>query len=205
MESPPKSRPRTHQQRSAATRRIVNDATIRCLINQGYSGTTMSAVTAEAGVSRGALTHQFSSKREMLIAAIDHLSTRVEDQLRQAAADLPHDEDRLAAVIRLVWESHCSDLFYASFELWTAARTDDSLRDALQHSERRLGQRHRRLVTEILGPEIASRPNFGVALDLTFNLMRGVAMTSVLRDNKDKEQRLVDHWVDAFNVLAGVG
>jgi AcrR family transcriptional regulator len=65
---------RTQEERSATTRQTVLDATIACLIDHGYHGATTTAIQERAGVSRGALTHQFPSKNELLAAAIVHLA-----------------------------------------------------------------------------------------------------------------------------------
>lgn len=192
---------RTQEERSSATRSIVNEAIIRCLVVDGYAGTTMSAITEAAGVSRGAITHQFGTKRQMLIAAIENLAERSEIESRRLSDDLPTADDRPHAVLSLLWEVFESDLYAAMLEMWNAARTDDELREVVRESEREHGVRHRRLLAEMFGPEIAEHPNFGVALDLTFNLMRGMALTGVLRDNPRREEILLAQWSDVFRRL----
>ena len=140
--------PRTRQEeRSAATREAINEATIRCLITLGYSGTTMAAVSDEAGVSRGAVTHQFRSKQDMMFSAIDHLASCVADELRAASRGIHPADDRARHVILLLWQSFMGDLFNASLELWVAARTDPALYDALVQSERHSGVRNRSCAT----------------------------------------------------------
>lgn len=193
-------RPR-QEERSAATRQAINEATIRCLITLGYSGTTMSAVTEEAGVSRGAVTHQFRSKQDMMFSAIDHLACCVAGELREASRCIHPVDDRTTQVILLVWQSFMGDLFHASLELWVAARTDSALYDALVDSERQAGVRNRELVAEMFGPAIAASPNFDFALDTTFNLMRGVAVTGILRQDADRELRLVKEWARIFTAM----
>lgn len=48
---------RTQAERSAQTQARLIDATIRCLIERGYSGTTTTAVCERAEVSHGSLLH----------------------------------------------------------------------------------------------------------------------------------------------------
>jgi AcrR family transcriptional regulator len=192
---------RTQEQRSAETTTAISDATIRCLIAKGYAGTTMASVAETAGISRGAVTHHFSSKQEMLIAAVEHLARRTETELREASEQIG-DEDRLTAVLQLLWKSFRGDLFSAAHELWTAARTDPVLHEALSVSERRLGRRHLELISDLIGPDIALLPNFDLAIDTTLNLMRGMAVTGIVRDDESKEQQLLDGWVHAFAALA---
>ncbi len=193
--------PRTQEERSAATRSAINDAIIRCLIDQGYAGTTMSTITEAAGVSRGAITHQFGTKRKMLVAAVENLAARQEVEWRRLSSDLPTMKERSRAVLALLWEVFQSDLFYAMLEMWNAARTDPELHEVVRESEREHGLRHRQLLSEMFGPDVAGHPNFRLALDLTFNLMRGMALTGVLRENPTREENLLDEWSAVFHAL----
>lgn len=45
------------------------EAAIACLHRTGYSATTVSTVATEAGVSRGAMTHQFPAKTDLMLAS----------------------------------------------------------------------------------------------------------------------------------------
>ena len=67
--------PRTQQARREATRNALLEATIQCLVQQGYAGTTTRAVAERAGVSAGALQHHFASKQELVSEAISYLSS----------------------------------------------------------------------------------------------------------------------------------
>ena len=82
--------------------------------------------------------------------------------------------------------------------------TDPALFDALIDSERQAGIRNRELVTEMFGPEIAASPNFALALDTTFNLMRGVAVTGILRQDEEREWQLVKSWAQIFTSMVSV-
>ena len=53
---------RSQAERSAATREALLDATIDCLIEEGYDSTTTSRVSERAGLSRGAHLHHFQTQ-----------------------------------------------------------------------------------------------------------------------------------------------
>jgi AcrR family transcriptional regulator len=53
---------RSQAERSAATRDALLDATIVCLVEDGYANTTTSRVAERAGVSRGAHLHHFQTR-----------------------------------------------------------------------------------------------------------------------------------------------
>src|SRR5262245_35645316 len=52
------------------TRRELLDATIRVLLKRGYEGTRVAEIASEAGVTAGAIYNHFSSKSELLKAAV---------------------------------------------------------------------------------------------------------------------------------------
>lgn len=173
---------RTQQERSAATRDAVMQATIDCLIELGYARTTTTAIQARAGLSRGAITHQFGSKHELLIAAVQHLAEVRMSQLTVGAGSAPPNRDaRIDWALRLMWRTFESDVFAATLELWNASRTDDELHASLVAAERRLGRRQRDQLAELFGPEIAHEAGFEPAVTAVIMYMRGVALTNVLR------------------------
>lgn len=173
---------RTQQERSAATRDTVLQATIDCLIERGYAGTTTTAIQARAGLSRGAITHQFGSKHDLLIAAVHRLAEVRMSQLTVRVGSAPSDRDeRIDWALRLMWRTFESDVFAATVELWNASRTDDELHASLVAAERELGRRQRDQLAELFGPEIAGEAGFETAVSAVIMYMRGVALTNVLR------------------------
>jgi AcrR family transcriptional regulator len=167
---------RTQEERSAETTRRLLDATIECLIDLGYSGTTTTVIAERAGVSRGAQLHHFPTKAELVAAAVEHLTRRIGDDLQREAAHLPPDADRVAAAIDLVWSRFATPLFPAWLELLVASRTDPELRKHLEAVEERLGQTVEQQTKEIFGVELSTAPGFQLAMDLTLSLMYGMAL-----------------------------
>ena len=80
---------RSQAERSAATREALLDATIACLVEDGYANTTTSRVAERAGVSRGAHLHHFQTRQALLAAAMERLAERRGAELLAAATKLP--------------------------------------------------------------------------------------------------------------------
>jgi AcrR family transcriptional regulator len=174
---------KTQEERSNATREAVLDATIGCLIEQGYAATSTSAIHARAGVSRGALTHQFPTKAQLMMAAIRHLTAVRGRAFVERAKQIPPDADRLEAGIRLLWSEtfENAELFTASMELRHAARTEKSLHAPLLELERRMAKLLRRECATIFGPEISSKATFDEAFRAALFHLRGAAVTNLVR------------------------
>src|SRR5215211_2009811 len=74
---------KTQQERTADTTQKLLNATIELLHDKGLSRMSTLDIAKVAGVSRGALTHHFASKEEIVAAAVSHM-------LREATAKLHH-------------------------------------------------------------------------------------------------------------------
>lgn len=198
---------RTQAERRAATRSALLRATVESLVELGYAHTTTQEVQRRAGVSRGALTHHFTSKAELLLAAMDHLYEEFSASVRQAAEDLPGDSaTRVRLGIELVWERFHGPLFVAAMELWAAARTDAELRAALLPHERRLGVQLRELAFEVFGEQVARHPAAEAMYQVLLTSMRGQAMTYALQPDAPRDGQHLQHWltiVEAFTPATG--
>jgi AcrR family transcriptional regulator len=193
---------RTQAERRASTRAALLQATIECLIELGYAGTTTNEVQLRAGVSRGALTHHFASKSDLLLAAMDYLYDDFSASILDAAATLPSGEERIRPAIGMLWARFNGPLFLAAMELWVAARTDLELRDALLPHERRLGGQLRGLARELFGEEIAAHPAAESIYRVLLTSMRGQAMTYALKPQASRDGPHLDYWVALVEAFA---
>ncbi len=193
---------RTQAERRAATRSALVTATVECHVELGYARTTTQEVQRRARVSRGALTHHFTSKAELMLAAVDHLYDEFSESVRKAAAELPlRPSTRVPLGVEIVWQRFHGPLFVAAMELWTAARTDPELRAALLPHEKRLGAQLRELAREVFGDEVAAHPASEAIYQVLLTSMRGQALTYFLQPEGPRERPYLDHllaMVDAF-------
>jgi AcrR family transcriptional regulator len=200
---------RTQEERSASTRALLLDATIDCLIELGYSATTTTVIAERAGVSRGAQLHHYPTKAELVAAAVEHLATRLGEELREEVGQLPTDEDRISAAIDVLWARYSAPLFHAWLELWVAARTDGDLRAALAPVEKRTRSAiDRQARTMFDGAGAADRYQNVIAM--TFCLLQGMALERALtgerRVDRDKrEAAMLDTWKHVIADLLRAG
>src|SRR6476661_8559130 len=105
MAATPSSR-RSQAERSAATREALLNATLECLVEDGYANTTTARVAVRAGLSRGAHLHHFQTRDTLLAAAADHLTRRRGEHLLASADALPTGPERVAGGLDLLWRSY---------------------------------------------------------------------------------------------------
>jgi AcrR family transcriptional regulator len=171
---------RTQAERTAATRTALLEATVECLVAQGFGGTTTTEVAHRAGVSPGALLHHFPAKADLLCAAVGHLFELRQAEFRKAMANLGPGADRRAAGIDLLWSMFSGPTFVAWLELWMAARSDPALAEAVVRLDREFMTASEDVLRELFADEIAAAPELGRAgtevLGLLYSLMSGLAL-----------------------------
>lgn len=171
---------RSREQRTSDSRQQILDAAVDCLVESGYAHTTTLTIQARAGVSRGRLLHHFPSKETLLVAAAQHLAATRFASEGLAVAELPAAEEdpdaRIDRVVDEMWSTYRQPYFWASVELWTAARTDPALAAALLPAERRLGAAIRQTVDGVFEHYLESE-NYPTVREILLTSMRGVAMT----------------------------
>ena len=180
------------EERSRLMRLRLMEATVECLVEHGWTGTTTTVVSQRAGVSRGAQLHHFPSKQDLVVAAVDHLSERRREELSAVASDLP-EEGRTRAALDLIAHQYVSPVFFAALELWVAARTDPALLATVGPLERRFGRAAHAYAVDLLGVDESKGRNRQL-VQATLDLTRGLALAASLSDDSDRRASILDAW-----------
>ena len=179
---------RTQAERSATTRQALLDATIACLVEEGYANTTTARVAELAGVSRGAHLHHFQTRSALVAAAVEHLRIRRAEELMAAADALPSGPERVTQALDLLWRSYTSPLFQGALDLWSAGRTDAELRSHLVKIEREFDRQTMELARRLF-PQAAERPAFDNLIELAASTIRGLTLLDTLHAGRERSRR----------------
>lgn len=194
---------RTQAERRAATRAKVLDATIECLVERGYAHTSTRHIARRAGVTIGALQHHFSSKADLMAAALQQLGDRMADDFLAQPPAAGEPRERVAELLDRVWEVHRGPLFEAGTELWVAARTDAELRAAMDAVTRDFALRTAEGLLHLV-PDLVARPGFAEQVMIGLATLRGLAMPGFVEvaDPDTLWTIARPRLLDAFAVLA---
>jgi AcrR family transcriptional regulator len=180
------------EERSRAMRARLMDATIECLVERGFGGTSTTLISERAGVSRGAQLHHFPTKNDLVVAAVEHLTEVRGEELARAAARVP-TAHRTRDVLRMLGDHFASPVFIAALELWVAARTDPALREAVEPLERKVGRDVHRMTVQLLGAD-ESKPGVRELVQATLDLVRGLGLAATITDDTRRRNRVLDQW-----------
>lgn len=179
-------------------RQRLLDATVECLVERGFSGTSTTLVSERAGVSRGAQLHHFPTKAALVLAAVEHLRDVRAAELGEAARRLPTGRQRTRAVLEMLGEHFAGPVFTAALELWVAARTDPDLHEPVAAFEQRLGRETHRLTVELLDAD-EKRAGVRELVQATLDLVRGLGLANTLTDDRGRRRRILREWADVLD------
>ncbi|AUX39087.1 uncharacterized protein SOCE26_004690 [Sorangium cellulosum] len=90
----------------ASARERILDAAERLVLKRGVNQLTVEAVITEAQLSKGGFFHHFATKDALLVAILDRLVSRMNDQIAALAAQDPEPRGaRLRAQIALAFDA----------------------------------------------------------------------------------------------------
>jgi AcrR family transcriptional regulator len=169
-----KRRPQAERRR--ATRTALLDATIACLVQDGYANTTTRRIAERAHVTPGALQHHFASKQELVSEAITHLTRRLAGDLIERGLPSADSERQLTEqLVDRLWETLNGPLIEAAMELGVAGRTDPSLRQRLAEAQRQALEIVA-VVARHLFPDKAAQPGFVELISTVLAALRGMVL-----------------------------
>jgi AcrR family transcriptional regulator len=186
------------EERTRAMRQRLLEATVECLVEYGWSGTSTTLVSQRAGVSRGAQLHHFPTKNDLVLAAVEHLSELRGDELREAARKLPTGKRRTRAVLEMFADHFTSPVFTAALEVWVAARTDDVLHAAVVPLEQRVGRDAHRIAVGALGG-VGKQPRVRELVQATLDLVRGLGLANTITDDTARRRKILQAWAHTLD------
>jgi len=195
---------RTPQQtRSRATRRRLLEAAVECLAELGWNGSTVAVVAERAGVTRGAAQHHFPTREDLFTAAVEHVAAERLAALRAHQDGLPPaGPERTEAVVAMIVLLYTGPLFRAALHLWTAAATEEPLRERIVTLENRIGREAHRAAVEFLGAD-ESTPGVRETVQATLDLARGLGLANLLTDDTARRTGIVQQWARTLDSVLG--
>ncbi len=188
-------KPNSHRQRrpqaerSADTRNRLVQAAITCLFRSGYSATTVSVVAAEAGVSRGAMTHQFPAKTDLMLAVVQAVFEE-DTAIYNRSIKTMKPGEWLVALPETMWNVISRPSGVAVMEIMLASRSDPDLAEQLRNLQQRIDdQAHRWSDERIRAAGLEPHPQADAIHELYVAAVRGLALEAVFMNNAAGVQR----------------
>jgi AcrR family transcriptional regulator len=191
--------------KSAMTRQAILEAAIQCIVDHGYAQTTTSLIADRANVSRGAMTHHFPSRSDVLTATIEYLHER---RLREYRALMQEFDisskltarEQIETVVDMAWKFATLSSSIAYQEILMASRTDPELRRALEPLEKEFEEALLELVKRLF-PRWGGREEIETAHDVATFLLIGMNLSHMRSRKKLRSKRVLAYLADSVEGL----
>ena len=181
---------RTQAERRAATQDLILEATLKTLVERGYSGTSMLSIAKEAKVSKGAITHHFANKADLVASAMQYFYAEKVQEASKCEGMAKGLDFRERMQFRYDQSLQTLPL---RLEFLTAMRTDTALRDA--YLERISAQTNNEDFRDPLFPEFQSGRQSETSASLLSAVMLGLGLTDSI-NSKEDAARVFEFYVD---------
>jgi AcrR family transcriptional regulator len=167
---------RTQQQRREETVGRLLEACIDTIIEVGYARASAAVITKRAGVSVGALFRHFETMGDFMAATASEVLRRQLESFTKRVAEIPADHPGLEAALGILRDITSGPTNAVIYELTIAARTDEKLRDTLQHELAQYAEKIHDASRALPGAESFPEHTFPVLVALMRNVFDGAAV-----------------------------
>ncbi|SEN95700.1 transcriptional regulator, TetR family [Pseudorhodobacter antarcticus] len=182
------------QARSVVMREKLIETALDVIYDKGFRGASTLEFSRRAGVSRGALLHHFPARSDIMIAAMEHLLQDGTHQIRNIAVKVAHQLISLESFVEFLWQLFSGRFFYISLEFINEARTDAELRDRMVPLVKDFHAALDGIWNEFEKQFEATPRATRVGLNLTICLVRGMGVQTVLKNDPEYFQTMLDTW-----------
>ena len=107
----------------------ILDAAFDVFVKNGYNNTTMSHIVSESGLSKGAIYHYYSSKKELFLGLIDHWEVFSFPDFYSKNNKGESASNTLKRFADIVYDTFCKKphVFLAEIEFWALANKDKEI------------------------------------------------------------------------------
>jgi AcrR family transcriptional regulator len=196
--------PRTQDERSAAMRERLINATLETILECGYSGATLVGIAKKAGVTRGALNHHFDSKDDLIVEAMSDMLKKGSAEIRGYAESVQNGTLSPSEFLDRVWEIFSGPFFMVTLEQITASRHNDVLKNRLVVVTRDFHKALDEIWSSFFTTNELQQPQLETILNATLCLFRGMGAQTVLREDPAYYQRLLSFWKDILFSTTGI-
>lgn len=170
-------------------------AAITCLDQVGYAETTFARIQQQAGVSRGAITHHFPNRQELVAATAKELLANALAPAEQREAAPETEQEPVRTVIMDAWDNLLNTSGgRAIVEILVATRTDQELHGLLKQHLRDWDRQSSEWISAGYVGHDPEPDDVQVLWSIVRTFLRGLILHDKFMDDPDYLTRMVDRF-----------
>ncbi len=181
--------PRTQEERSAATRAKLIDATIELLLEYGLSACSLAAVAKRAGLTTGAMQHQFQTKAKLMRAVIVERLFDVGTIPDTSELFALTFEQRCRRLVAMQWSFYGKPHYLAIWEIILGAKADMEIQDEIGAWQQTATRAHENVIREVFADLDLDHKKVRLVQYFVNAHLRGLALLQTVEDDCE----IIDH------------
>jgi AcrR family transcriptional regulator len=176
------------------TKKQILDAALKAFVKSGYAATTMNDIVVISGLSKGAIYHYYSSKKELFLALIDYWEKYFFINISNKDLSLSSD-DLLRDIAKDIIKTFKSSkyVFLAELEFWSLSNHDAEVRKKTTDLYARLLSLFKTIISKGIEEKNYKNIDIDVASLSVMTALQGVIWFSIFeKTNISAEQYLTD-------------
>ncbi|PPK94624.1 AcrR family transcriptional regulator [Kineococcus xinjiangensis] len=172
------------------------DALVAIVADRGLEGVSIRQVADRAGVSIGAVQHHFPTKNALLLAAMEHVSTRFRAELQQRLSAAPSPGGALRILALLL--AGADGAPRASTVVWLSFAAHAAVDEQVAEVHRREWASLERFLADLVAAGAPHRTDPAGDAAALLALLDGLAVAVALEPQRmppARAERLVDAWL----------
>lgn len=185
---------RSQKERSAETSTRLMTATIDLLHDRGLARTSTPEIARAAGVSRGALTHHFTSREAIISASVAEMLGKTTADLHRFAEDFMKRGGSSDEIVDYIWRMMSDRLFYVTMEYLPEARHNPDFKADLIPTVREFHAGLDAIWTALAARTGVDPDHVRVVMNATMCLVRGMISQTILRTDPEYYGDMLRFW-----------
>jgi AcrR family transcriptional regulator len=167
---------------AADTRARLVDATIDCILEEGFYRASSNRIAERAGVTWGVIQHHFGTREALLLATFQHGMQELIDTLESAVIEGDAFEARLESLADVIWRFYRQPRFVAYEQLTLNLLHDPTIDATTVRLVRRQQAKIGALLTELAGKVVDAEIAGVLPPAALLQILRGLAIGLELTD-----------------------
>jgi len=173
-------RRRTQDERSTETRRKLIQAAIDTICEMGFANATTTDIAERAGVSRGALQHQFGTRHDLLTAVGDQLTADMLALSEDLSARGQSLDGRVRRAIDYYWGVYSGKTFLAVLNIHLGLKNDQGASSRLRRHFANAYRGSDQPWMDLFADTGLPRPRLAALRRIVLSTLRGLAVARFL-------------------------
>ena len=173
----------------------ILDAAMHVFVKSGYSKTTMDDIVAHSGLSKGAIYHYYSSKKDLFLSLIDYWENYFFKNIIDKDLSSSSSEDMLREITKDVIKTFKTNkhVFLAELEFWSLSNHDLDVRKRTTGLYVKLLALFKKVIKKGVDENIFKKVDLDVASLSVMTALQGVIWFSIFeKSNISAEKYLTD-------------